>query len=118
MADQVAAALQQATRDLLYPSETDAPFEILVWDAAENSAASVRRCAGRSVNEKCRVVTLGDFLSDLTEEDAFRKLKGALEAALTQIHVYRFGESDATYYIVGTDPSGRLVAVKTSAVET
>jgi hypothetical protein len=118
MADTIIEALQQATRDLLYPSETDAPFEICIWDAAENSAASVRRLADRPAREKCRTVTLETFLSDLVEEKEFLNLKTTLERLLTGIQVYRFGGADATYYIVGADPAGRLVALKTSAVET
>ena len=118
MADKLLVALQKATKDLLYPSETDAPFEIFLWDAAENSAASVRRLAGISAKEKCKPVTLETFLMDLVEEEEFLNLKTILEKTLTGIQVYRFGGSDATYYIVGSDAAGRLVALKTLAVET
>jgi hypothetical protein len=116
--DKVLAALQRATRDLLYPSETDAPFEVLIWDAGENSAVSVRRLAGRPAREKCTSETLDDLLVDLVEEKEFANLKSVLEKTLTEVAVYRFGGSDATYYIVGTDAAGRLVALKTEAVET
>ena len=118
MSDKTLATLQEATSDLLYPSETDAPFEVLVWGAAENSADSVRRLAKRNAAEKCRVVSLDDFLSDLVEEPAFAKLKKTLESQLTGIQVYRFGGSDATYYVVGKDGADRLVGLKTVSVET
>ena len=118
MTDKTLATLQEATRDLLYPSETDAPLEVLVWGAGENSAESVRRLDKRGVAEKCRVVSLDDFLSDLVEESAFAKLKKTLESQLTGIQVYRFGGSDATYYVAGKDAADRLVALKTVAVET
>jgi hypothetical protein len=118
MTDKVLADLQKATKDLLYPSETDAPFEVFVWGAAENSAASVRRLAKRPAREKCEIVTMERFLSDLAEEKEFHDLQELVERTLTGIQVYRFGGSDATYVIVGTDPAGRLVALKTAAVET
>ena len=118
MADKVLTALQNATKDLLYPSETDATFEIFIWGVAENSAASVYRLAQRKAAEKCQVVDMATFLDGLVEEEPFLNLKTVLEKTLTGIQIYRFGGSDATYYLVGTDPSGRLVALKTLAVET
>jgi hypothetical protein len=118
MNDATRNALERATKDLLYPSETDAPFEVLIWGAAENSAASVFRLAHRKPSEPCRLVDLGEFLNGLVEEAPFAHLQKTLEATLTGIQVYRFGGSDAVYYIVGTDADGRLVALKTLAVET
>jgi hypothetical protein len=61
---------------------------------------------------------LEDFLSYLVEEEPFAHLKDTLEGVLSGIQVYRFGGSDATYYIVGKDASGRLIGLKTEAVET
>ena len=58
MADQVLDTLKSATEGLLYPSETDAPFEPFAWEVAENSVASVRRLSGQSEKEKCRAVSL------------------------------------------------------------
>ena len=118
MADKVLAALQKATQDLLYPSETDAPFEIFVWGEAENSAASVRRLANRKPGEKCRVVPLETFFSDLVDEEAFAHLNATLQKLLSGIQVYRFGGSDGTYFIVGADADDRLIGLKTVAVET
>jgi Nuclease A inhibitor-like protein len=118
MPDKVLAALQKATKDLLYPSETDAPFEIFVWGVADNSATSVRRLAKRKPAEKCRVVPLETFFSDLVEEEEFAHLNTTLQELLTDILVYRFGGSDATYFIVGKDADDRLIGLKTIAVET
>ncbi len=118
MADKILSVLQKATRALLYPSETDAPFEVLTWGVAENSAASVRRLAGRPTREKCSIISLADFLADLIEEKEFLNLNSVLESTLKGIQVYRFGGSEVTYYVVGADSSDRLVALKTTAVET
>lgn len=118
MADPTLARLAEASQGLLFPSETDAPFEAFVWEAADNSAASVRRFSGEADRFPCRTLTLGSFLQDLVEEPPFLALKESLERTLAGIQVYRFGDLDPTYYVVGTDGSGRLAGLKTHAVET
>jgi hypothetical protein len=118
MADQVLTALQKATRGLLYPSETDAPIEPFVWEAAKNTAATVRRLAGQPAGAKPKALSLDDFFVDLTEEEPFARLRQTLEDNLKDVRVYRFGTTDATYYVVGTDADGRLAGVKTEATET
>src|SRR5262249_53562757 len=111
-------ALEKATKGLLYPSETDAPFEAFVWGSGDNLEATVRRLAGEPPKQKCRRESLADFLQDLAEEDDFKRLKATLEKNLSGIQVYRFGSTDPTYYVVGTDNGGRLAGLKTKAVET
>jgi len=118
MADTVLAALQRATEGLLYPSETDAPFEAFVWQPGDNSEATVRRLAGEPAKQTCRRESLADFLQDLAEEAEFKQLQATLEKNLSGIQVYRFGSTDPTYYVVGSDDAGRLAGVRTKAVET
>jgi hypothetical protein len=118
MADDVLTALRGVTEGLLYPSETDAPIDAFVWEPGGNTEASVRRLAGEPAKQKCRHESLADFLQDLAEEEDFRRLQTTLEKTLTGIRVYRFGSTDPTYYVVGTDRGGRLAGVKTRAVET
>jgi Nuclease A inhibitor-like protein/DNA/RNA non-specific endonuclease len=108
MADKVLASLRKAARGLLFPSETDAPFEAFVWDTVANSAPSVRARAGRPAVEKGRVLSLDAFLGDLAGEEEFRRLRDSLRDTLTEIKVYRFGAVQPTYYIVGTDSVGRV----------
>src|SRR5262249_13962465 len=118
MADQVIAALKKSTRGLLYPSETDAPFEPFVWGPGENSMASVRRLARLPASEKGRRVSLDRFFGDLLGVDEFRELHTTLTNTLEGIKVYRFGSVNPDYYLVGKDRTGRLAGLKTSAVET
>ncbi len=116
--DRVLTLLRNAIRGLLYPSETDAPFEPFVWEAAENSAASVTRFAKEAARNPCRSLSLDEFLNVLNQEKPFQVLRATLENALEGIVVYRYGSVEPTYYLVGKDSSGRLAGLKTSAVET
>jgi len=118
MADDTFAVLTRAVQGLLYPSETDAPFEPFVWEAGANTMASVRRLSDEAAAEPCRTETLDDFLGDLAEEKEFAQLAALLKKTLTGIKVYRFGTVSPTYYVVGADAGGRLAGLKTHAVET
>lgn len=118
MADPLLATLGKAVGGLLFPSETDAPFEAFAWEAAENSIPAVRRLAGRGAKEPCRSMTLPEFLRDLVDQPEYQELRRVLEATLADIRVYRFSEIDVTYYIVGTDARGRLAGLCTKSVET
>lgn len=118
MDDHVISELRRATAGLLYPSETDAPFEAFVWGKAENTPGSVRQLAGLPGATECQQVSLEEFLGDLLEEQRFRALRAAVEATLSGIKVYRCGSIRVTYLVVGSDRGGRLAGLKTHAVET
>src|SRR4051812_28615098 len=102
MADQVLAGLTKAAKGILFPSETDAPFEPFVWEAAANTAASVRRLAGLPASAKCTKLSLDEFFADLLEQKEFAELRAAIDKLLTDVTVYRFGSIRVTYYVVGT----------------
>lgn len=118
MDDKVIAALTRASDGLLYPSETDAPFEPFVWEETKNTATAVRRQAGLSRTAKCQQVSLDDFFGDLLEEKEFQALRAAIESTLSDVKVYRCGSIEVTYFVVGTEKEGRLAGLKTTAVET
>jgi hypothetical protein len=118
MADKTLTALAKASAGLLYPSETDAPFEPFVWGEAANTAASVRRLAGLPASARPKPQSLDDFLGDLLDESEFATWKEAVGAILSDVMVYRVGSVRVTYYVIGTDAAGRLAGLKTLAVET
>ena len=118
MTDPILETLSEAVQGLLYPSETDAPFEAFLWETAENSAVSVARFSGIAAHEPWRALSLLEFLQDLDKEKEFHKLRTTLEKTLAAITVYRFGTLDPVYYIVGKDRAGRLAGLRTRAVET
>jgi len=118
MDDKVLAALRKASAGLLYPSETDSPFEPFVGDKALNTAATVRKLAGLPRTAKCEEVSLDDFFGDLMEEKEFRALRTALENTLSDVKAYRCGSIRVTHLVAGTAADGRLAGLKTTAVET
>lgn len=125
-------ALKQASKGLLYPSETDAPFLAFTWKKADGKLTPelVRSLAKRKPDDPVQEVSLADFFKDLTEEQdwhgkeekedvkKFRELEKAIRANLSDVTVFRVGETDVDMYIVGTTPDGDWAGLKTRAVET
>jgi hypothetical protein len=103
--------LTEDLKELSYPSETDAPFEVVPF-------------------ENIREVKWNKFFAPLikerpvmTREEAamarrFRTLKGFIEANMKRRRVYKIGTVANEILIVGVDLSGDTIAIRTSAVET
>jgi hypothetical protein len=110
MSKDVLEALKEASRGLLYPSETDAPFEPFVWEEEEGKPdkARVLELIGRPEKTRAKVMSLNAFFRDVTQEEdwhdaeekaevrKFRELVQALKGALTDIKVFKVGGSRAT----------------------
>lgn len=114
-------ALAKASEGLLYPSETDAPFEPFRWPAtgSELSPAQVARLAHKkgTVEE----VPAADFFAELTsgdDGDRFQALQAAICESLTHICVFRIGKTKIHIYLVGQDKQGDWVGLHTVSVET
>jgi len=110
-------ALAKAADGLLFPSETDAPFEFFTWQDEPNSAETVRaNSSGAELT--CQEMSLSEFLGDLVEEEPFRHLMTVIEKNLNGVKVYKCGNIHVAYFIVGRDSDGRLSGLKTIGVET
>src|SRR4051812_13502100 len=97
-------AIRQAAEGLEYPSESDAPFEVLRWAAA--SATSAReavkaKSAKDAPIEEVKVEAFFGQLDETSDAARFRALRAALEAALTNLTVLRVGEVNVTIYVLG-----------------
>ena len=125
--------LEEATKDLTYTSETDAPVEPFEMKGFEGEKvgpadllAFLKRDASTPVAEK----SADDFFSPLTEEQdwygdeekavtaRFAGLRKLLEDSLSDVRVFRVGDRDVDYYVVGRSKSGEFAGVHTKAVET
>jgi sarcosine oxidase gamma subunit len=127
MADDAAATIQKAAAGLLYPSESDAPFDLVRWDAAQGdpSPATIAALAGGTGKKKARPVeqvTPDEFFAAQAETDdaaGFRTLERALRKSLTDLHVYRVGGSPKVdIYVLGRAASGDWLGLHTTSVET
>lgn len=112
--------LQQAANGLLYPSESDAPFVVLVWPPAPGSAMEQVKAA--APNEPVEHVRIGQFFGELaTADDAqrFQKLRELIERLLIDPGVFRVGAGpEIGIYIVGRATGGEWVVLGTTSVET
>jgi hypothetical protein len=126
------AALKKASEGLLYPSETDAPFEAFEWPGEQGKPdkARVLELAGLPAGTPVKVKGLDAFFKDAAAEEdwhdeqeqaqaeRFRQLVGTLKETLADTKVFQLGrgtEKDA--YIVGRTDTG-WAGLKTKVVET
>lgn len=114
--------------DLLYPSETDAPFEV---EEVPNGPTSRCLRAGVGVDEDVpiEVLTLEEWLGPIAKHEqenvgapvrpSFRLLKRFLEGHVLGATVYRVGTTDVRYELWGQlETSKTWVRLTTRAVET
>ena len=127
MADDAAATIQKAAAGLLYPSESDAPFDLVRWDSSKGdpSPATVAALAGGKGRKKARPVepvAPDEFFAALAETDdaaRFQALEQALRKYLTDLKVYRVGGSaKVDVYVLGRAASGEWLGLHTTSVET
>jgi hypothetical protein len=114
------ASLKKATQGLLYPSESDEPFEPFVWKPTTNDPA--KEIAARSPpGAKVREQSVDDFFAALaTTEDAVRyaALRRELESRLKGLRVFRVGEIEVAVYLIGKAPTSEWAGVRTTSIET
>lgn len=131
MTDSIADQLQQASKGLLFLSESDAPFEVIHWPAqGELTPPKLLQLTGHPPDAPVELRTVDDFFAIATvEEDwhdqderetvqRFHNLVSILKQNLSQLQVYRVGSIDIDAYIVGVTDGGELVGLSTKLVET
>ena len=119
------AALSQlrlAVAGLLYPSESDEPFEVFTLPATEGSSrAAVAARATANANAMSEQ-TLEAFFGELVDDDQairFESLRKVLESNLSGLGVFRVTRgSEVDVYIVGRALDGAWIGLKTLSVET
>ena len=128
MPDATVTALKKATRDLLYPSESDEPFRVFHWKGSHGPLTSeeLLKITKQDPDTPVEEISLDDFFSELTEEQGldeedarkFQNLRKVIEEQLTDVRVFRVGEVKIDVYIVGKTKDGDWAGDKTSSVET
>ncbi len=118
------ARLAGASQGLLFPSESDFPFEPLRLGAAEPSPASLLAALGRAADTPVETITPAELFEPLIETlegeeaDRYRGLVELLSSELSDVRVYRVGRTDIDIFVVGRDSSGEWLGLSTKAVET
>jgi hypothetical protein len=131
MTDSIADQFQQASKGLLFLSESDAPFEVIHWPAqGELTPPKLLQLTGHPPDAPVELRTVDDFFAIATQEEdwhdqderetvqRFHNLVSILKQNLSQLQVYRVGSIDIDAYIVGVTPGGEWAGLSTKLVET
>lgn len=113
--------LAQAIDGLLYPSESDTPFDLISWGTAAGLDAREHVLAHCRAQSPITELSLDAFFSPLANTDDamhFDELREALHATLTGIRVFRVGSIRVEIYLIGQTLSGRWAGIHTTSVET
>ena len=114
-----AATLKAAVQGLLYPSESDSPFDVFVWAASADPRAAV--AAHTRKRAKLIEQSIDDFFAALKgsdDEPRFQQLRQLLETTLTDLHIFRAGRIRVDVYLLGKSKSANWVGLHTTSVET
>ncbi len=130
--EEILAELRRAAEGLWYMSESDYPLEpVRVGGPDEPSHERLRELAGVGADARVELRSLEDFFRDSaaarqppagTSESAsaasFRGVVRALTENLSDIRVYRVGETNIAVYVLGQSRSGHWLGLSTRVVET
>ena len=116
------AELRKAIDGLIYPSESDAPFDVFRWDDKGGGSAKAQVIAHTgAADEPVEEMSLDAFFAPLagaTDAARFSQLRRALESTLSAPAVIRVGERKIDIYLIGRTRSGAWAGVHTTSVET
>ena len=123
MPQDVLHELSAAAKDLLYPSESDSPFEPFVWPTAPNDSPASQVAAHSDPSKTIKEIPLPDFFAQLDDSDdaaRFRQLKAALQRLLADPRVFRvgIGQVQVDIYILGRTPNNNWAGLHTLSIET
>ena len=131
MTDSIATQLQQASKGLLFLSESDAPFEVIHWPAqGELTPAKLLQLTHHPPDAPVEIVSLDEFFDTPTAEEdwhdeeeretvqRFENLVSVLKQNLSQLQVYRVGSIEIDVYIIGVTDGGEWAGLSTKLVET
>ena len=119
--------IEQLSRGLLYPSESDFPYTPLCWGATEPTPEAVTAQLGLAAGTRVEVITVRELFEPLMSEEGgasqeeaarYRALLEVFETELAGARALRVGAVDIDIYVLGRDPEGTWLGLKTHAVET
>jgi hypothetical protein len=129
--DAIIAQLRDAAEGLLYPSESDEPFQCFLWhDISTITPDTLLTKTHNKPGTPLEEISLERFFSGVMQEadwmdeherreaQRFQALHDVLTDLLTDIRIFRIGAMDIDVYLVGRTPSGTYVGLQTKVVET
>ena len=129
-AKEIANLLKTASVGLLLISESDYPFEVVVWSGAGAvTAQNILQQIEKPPETLVKEVDLDSFFQKVTQEQdwygdeekanvtKYRNLAQVIKSNLADVKVFRIGEIEIDIYIIGKVDAD-LVGLKTQVVET
>jgi hypothetical protein len=122
--------LALAVTDLVWPSESDYPFEVIDWQIESIDPVILLKQIDRPEDTLVEVVELETFFANATQEQdwydeseletvkRYRYLLEILRTNLQEVAVYRVGEIEIEVYILGKTSSNAIAGLKTKMIET
>ncbi len=116
----VLSQLRLAVAGLLYPSESDEPFEVFNWPATDGSSrdAVAAHANSNAISEQ----TIEAFFGELVDDDQasrFQSLRKVLESNFNGLGVFRVTRgSEVEVYVLGRAGDHAWIGVKTLSIET
>jgi hypothetical protein len=132
MSEATVSALRNACDGLLYMSDSDEPFETLVWKYSGESldAEKVLALAAHKAGDSIEEVACDGFFRQMLDQaaaqgegaaetaDKVRALQKVVKDQLSAVRVFKVGKVNIDVYIVGRTRDADWVGLHTKAVET
>lgn len=130
---EIATVLQSASEGLLWMSESDYPWDVLVWphgSTATLTDADVLQQTGHDPNTPIAQTDWARFFEAACQVQAwhneteivmvqrYQALVEILQTHLTDLRVYRVGEIEVDIYVLGITADGTIAGLATKAIET
>ncbi|MGQ9806634.1 MAG: nuclease A inhibitor family protein [Chlorobiales bacterium] len=130
--DELLAQLKEKISGLYFPSESDFPFEIVIWENFASDIFNTEKWlehVGLPANSPLENTSIDYLFRNLSVEQAwhddvqkeqvatFKALQEFLQAHLADLTVYRIGKIEITIFIIGKFGND-VIGLKTQAVET
>ena len=127
--EEILAELSEATRGLLYMSESDYPFEPLRLEG-EPTPVRLRALAGAAGDAPVLTLSLEEFFrapvsepdrkggAELASARRLQSLARALAENLSEVRAYKVGRINMPVYVLGRSPRGSWLGLSTRVVET
>ncbi|GBD05194.1 hypothetical protein HRbin20_00774 [bacterium HR20] len=132
-AEQLYHELYRLADGVLYPSETDAPVDVLLWEVSQRGALTIDALLdafGISPQQPVSDVPPEDFFEGVTDTydwqneeeramtERFRRMKELFFANVTNPKHYWVGERNVHVFLWGRTSDGNYIILKTGIVET
>lgn len=119
--DAILETLRNAVKGLTYPSESDEPFDVFVWqaDGTARDQVAAHAAKGRCI-EQVPVESFFAQLDDADDAPRYRQLQRLLISWLKELSIFRVGSGEVRVdvYLLGEMQTGQWAGLHTVSVET